>query len=166
MPQENTPELFAMMRYLHRLSKAIKNGAKMAIDGCPKCHFMMLKAVLINIEERGQDGTIYVSDLAAGVRQPLPAVSRALRQLEQDGLIERITDPNDRRKTLVRATEKGLAASRQCETALNNYFAGVMQHLTPQQRAQFHELKDVLLDAVTAENAELQSNSKGDNQDG
>ena len=96
----------------------------------------------------------------------MPAVSRALRQLEQDGLIERITDPNDRRKTLVRATEKGLAASRQCETALNHYFAGVMQHLTPQQRVQFHELKDALLDAVTAENAEQQSILKGDNQDG
>ena len=93
-------------------------------------------------------------------------VREALRQLEQDGLIERITDPNDRRKTLVRATEKGLAASRQCETALNNYFAGVMQHLTPQQRVQFHELKDALLDAVTAENAEQQSILKGDNQDG
>ena len=93
-------------------------------------------------------------------------VREALRQLEQDGLIERITDPNDRRKTLVRATEKGLAASRQCETALNSYFAGVMQHLTPQQRVQFHELKDALLDAVIAENAEQQSILKGDNQDG
>ena len=39
----------------------------------------------MTIEEHGQNGTIYVSDLAAAVKQPLPAVSRALRQLEQDG---------------------------------------------------------------------------------
>ena len=166
MPQENAPDLAAVMHDLQRLRSGIKRGTKTALDGCPKCHFMMLEGVLANIEQHGKDGSIYVSDLAAAIRQPMPAVSRALRQLEQDGLIERITDPNDRRKTLVRATEKGLAASRQCETALNNYFAGVMQHLTPQQRVQFHELKDALLDAVTAENAEQQSILKGDNQDG
>ena len=134
MPKENAPELFGLFHYLHQLSCEAKRGMKASLKECPRCHFMMLEGVLANIEQHGKDGSIYVSDLAAGVRQPLPAVSRALRQLEQDGLIERITDPNDRRKTLVRATEKGLAASRQCETALNNYFAGVMQHLTPQQR--------------------------------
>ena len=80
----------------------------------------------MTIEEHGQNGSIYVSDLAAAVKQPLPAVSRALRQLEQDGLIERITDPNDRRKTLVRPTEKGLDASRQVEAAISRYFERVM----------------------------------------
>lgn len=107
MPQKSAPELFAVVHYLHRLSTEGKRGAKMALESCPKCHFIMLEGVLMTIEEHGQNGTIYVSDLAAAVKQPLPAVSRALRQLEQDGLIERITDPNDRRKTLVRPTERG-----------------------------------------------------------
>ena len=89
-----------------------------------------------------------------------------LRQLEQDGLIERITDPNDRRKTLVHVTEKGLASSRQCELALSGYFDRVARRLTPQQLTQLQELKDVLLDAVMAENAEFQTKSKGDNQNG
>ena len=97
MPQKSAPELFAVVHYLHRLSTEGKRGAKMALESCPKCHFIMLEGVLMTIEEHGQNGTIYVSDLAAAVKQPLPAVSRALRQLEQDGLIERITDPNDRR---------------------------------------------------------------------
>ena len=96
MPQKSAPELFAVVHYLHRLSTEGKRGAKMALESCPKCHFIMLEGVLMTIEEHGQNGTIYVSDLAAAVKQPLPAVSRALRQLEQDGLIERITDPNDR----------------------------------------------------------------------
>ena len=38
--------------------------------------------------------------------------------------------------------------------------------LTPQQLAHLQELKDVLLDAVMAENAEFQTKSKGDNQNG
>ena len=166
MPQKNAPELFGLFHYLHRLSSEAKRGMKASMDGCPKCHFMMLEATLMTIEEYGQDGAIYVSDLAAAIKQPLPAVSRGLRQLEQDGLIERITDPNDRRKTLVRATEKGLDSSRQCEEALRGYFAGVVRHLTPEQWHQLFELKDVLLDAVTAENAELQTKQKGDNQNG
>ena len=84
MPQKSAPELFALVHYLHRLSTEGKRGAKMALESCPKCHFIMLEGVLMTIEEHGQNGSIYVSDLAAAVKQPLPAVSRALRQLEQD----------------------------------------------------------------------------------
>ena len=136
MPQKSAPELFALVHYLHRLSTEGKHGAKMALESCPKCHFIMLEGVLMTIEEHGQNGTIYVSDLAAAVKQPLPAVSRALRQLEQDGLIERITDPNDRRKTLVRPTEKGLDASRQVETAISRYFERVICRIPEEQREQ------------------------------
>lgn len=166
MPQENAPGLFAIMHYMHRLSTEIKRGTKTAIDGCPKCHFMMLEAVLINIEEHGANGSIYVSDLAAAVKQPLPAISRALRQLEQDGLIERITDPNDRRKTLVQATEKGVNASRQCEDAITGYFGRVLARIPEEQREQIFALKDVMLTAVEAENAEQQAKLKGDNENG
>ena len=162
MPQENAPELYGLFHDLHRLSRGAKHGMKLSLERCPKCHFMMLEATLMNIEAHGQNGSIYVSDLATAIKQPLPAISRGLRQLEQEGLIERITDPNDRRKTMVRATEKGLASSRQCEEALSDYFARVVRHLTPEQRAQLFELKDALLDAVESENAE-QIKLKGDN---
>ena len=113
-----------------------------------------------------KDVTIYVSDLAAAVKQPLPAVSRALRQLEQDGLIERITDPNDRRKTLVRPTEKGLDASRQVETAISRYFERVIRRIPEEQREQLFSLTGVLLEAVEAENAEQQAKLKGENENG
>lgn len=166
MPKENAPELFGLFHYIHQLSDETKRGMKTSLEECPRCHFVMLEGVLTNIEQHGTDGNIYVSDLAAAVRQPMPAVSRWLRQLEQDGLIERITDPNDRRKTLVHVTEKGLASSRQCELALSGYFDRVARRLTPQQLTQLQELKDVLLDAVMAENAEFQTKSKGDNQNG
>ena len=82
------------------------------------------------------------------------ALSRQLRQLEQDGLIERITDPNDRRKTLVRPTEKGLDASRQVETAISRYFERVICRIPEEQREQLFSLTGVLLEAVEAENAE------------
>lgn len=166
MPQEDAPELFGLFHYLHRLTRESKRGMRTALEGCPKCHFVMLEATLMNIAVHGRDGNIYVSDLAAAIRQPMPAVSRGLRTLEQEGLIERVTDVNDRRKTMVRATPKGLDASRQCEEALSAYFTGVIRRLTPEQHAQLLELKDALLDAVEAENAEQQEKLKGDNQNG
>ena len=137
MPQKSAPELFAVVHYLHRLSTEGKRGAKMALESCPKCHFIMLEGVLMTIEEHGQNGSIYVSDLAAAVKQPLPAVSRALRQLEQDGLIERITDPNDRRKTLVRITPEGEQARLAGEQAISGYFSRVMARLTPEELEDF-----------------------------
>lgn len=165
MPQKSAPELFAIFHYLQRLTGEAKRGMKVALDGCPKCHFMTLEATLMTIEEHGTDGAIYVSDLAAAVKQPLPAISRALRQLEQEGLIERITDPKDRRKTLVRATEKGVQSSRQCEAALTDYFERVMARIPEEQQKLFFSMHGVLLEAVEAENAEQQK-MKGDNKNG
>ena len=162
MPQKSAPELFAVVHYLHRLSTEGKRGAKMALESCPKFHFIMLEGVLMTIEEHGQNGTIYVSDLAAAVKQPLPAVSRALRQLEQDGLIERITDPNDRRKTLVRITPKGYELCHQCEQALRDYFASVLARLEPEQVAQMDALRGALMDAILAENAARNIDPKGE----
>lgn len=166
MPKENAPELFGLFHYIHQLSDEAKRGMKASLEECPRCHFVMLEGVLANIEQHGTDGSIYVSDLAAAVRQPMPAVSRWLRQLEQDGLIERITDPNDRRKTLVRITPQGRAASAAGEEALVRYFSGIAHRLTPEQRQQFFELKDILLAAIEAENAEQNQKLKGDNQNG
>ena len=166
MPKENAPELFGLFHYFHQLSDEAKRGMKASLEECPRCHFVMLEGVLANIEQHGTDGSIYVSDLAAAVRQPMPAVSRGLRTLEQEGLIERITDPNDRRKTLVRITPQGRAASAAGEEALVRYFSGIAHRLTPEQRQQFFELKDILLAAIEAENAEQNQRLKGDNQNG
>lgn len=159
-------DLAGLFHYIFRLHDETKRGMSAALSSCPKCHFAMLETLSTLIAKHGHEGTIYVSQLAEASRQAMPVISRGLRTLEQEGLIERITDPNDRRKTLVHVTEKGLASSRQCELALSGYFDRVARRLTPQQLTQLQELKDVLLDAVMAENAEFQTKSKGDNQNG
>lgn len=142
-----------LCHFLGRLSKASKAGMKAALADSPKCHFHMLEALLHTIHCHGQDGAISVSDLAREVHQPLPAISRGLRQLEADGLIARETAPDDRRKTLVRVMPKGCEACRQCEDALSDYFACVMARLEPEQVAQLNALRDALMDAILAENA-------------
>ena len=164
MPAETEEALNfqGLCHFLGRLSKASKAGMKAALADSPKCHFPMLEALLHAIRSRGQDGAISVSDLAHEVHQPLPAISRGLRQMETDGLIARETAPEDRRKTLVRITPAGYAACQQCEDALSDYFACVMARLEPQQVAQLNALRGALMDAVLAENAARMTKPKGE----
>lgn len=99
---------------------------------------------------------------AREAHQPLPAISRSLRQLEQDGLVLREADPADRRKTLVRITPEGYAACARCEDALSDYFACVMARLTPEQVQQMNTLRGALMDAILAENASREAkNNEG-----
>ena len=162
MSEESTLRFRGLCRYIHRLSKASKAGMKAALADCPKCHFPMLEGLSHTISTRGQDGAVYVSDFAREAHQPLPAVSRSLRQLEQDGLVLREADPADRRKTLVRITPEGYTACARCEDALSDYFACVMARLTPEQVQQMNALRGALMDAILAENASREAkNNEG-----
>ncbi len=154
MSDPQIPDLHGVFRFVSRLHTMSRRGMRCALADCPKCHFGMLENLHILIEQRGTDGAIYVSEVARAMRQPMPAISRGLRIMEQDGSIVRETDPNDRRKTLVRITPQGEQARRQNEQALNDYFARIMARLTPEQLSQMNALRNVLLDAIEAENEE------------
>ena len=160
---EEALSFHGICHYIGRLSKASKAGMRAALSGSPKCHFAWLEALLHAIRSCGQDGAISVSDLAREVHQPLPAISRGLRQMESDGLIARETAPEDRRKTLVRITPKGYEACQQCEDALSDYFTSVMARLEPEQVAQLNALRGALMDAILAENA-ARTKPKGENE--
>ena len=162
MSEESTLSFRGLCRYIHRLSKASKAGMKAALADCPKCHFPMLEGLLGCIRLHGQDGAVYISDLVQELHQPLPAISRTVRQMEQDGLVERFADPADRRKTLVRITPAGERARKANEQAMNDYFARIMARLTPDQLAQANAVKDALLAAIEAENAAMKTDLKGE----
>lgn len=151
-----------LCHFLARLSKAAKAGMKAALDDSPKCHFPMLEGIIHAINVHGQNGAISVSDLAGELHQTPPAISRALRLMETDGLLIRETASDDRRKTLVRITPKGYDACQQCEDALSDYFTRVMARLEPEQVAQLNALRGALMDAILAENASREAkNNEG-----
>ena len=161
MPGSEIPNLHGVFRFVSRLHTLAKRGMRGALADCPKCHFGMLENLHIIIQQHGVDGAVYVSDVARAVRQPMPAISRGLRTMERDGSIVRETDPNDRRKTLVRITPQGYEACRQCEEALSNYFSCVIARLEPEQMAQMQALQGALMDAILAENAARDQEPEG-----
>ena len=52
-------------------------------------------------------GPIRVGDLAAAEQVSPPTISRMVREMEAEGLVERVHDPEDRRLQLIRATLSG-----------------------------------------------------------
>lgn len=58
--------------------------------------------------ERG--GPVRASDLADAIELDLSTVSRRVTELEEAGLISRTRDPDDRRASLLEATDEGRAA--------------------------------------------------------
>ncbi|WP_455499950.1 MarR family winged helix-turn-helix transcriptional regulator [Gemmiger sp.] len=162
MSTPEIPDWHGVFRFVARLHTLSKRGMRAALAKEPKCRFGMLQQLHTLIEQHGQDGAIYVSTIARQVHQPMPAVSRGLRQMEQDGHIVRETDPRDRRKTLVRITPEGEAVRLANEQAMNAYFARIMARLTPEELAQANAVKDALLEAIEAENAAMEQHLKGE----
>ena len=74
---------------------------------------------------------------------------------EQDGLAQRQTDPNDRRRTLVRITPKGEESRLICESRLNDYITGIMDDLGEEFCQQFAKDAETLLQAIERQNEKL-----------
>lgn len=151
LEQNNTIRLDALMRLVGQLRQVSRRGVRTALSRAPKCRFGMLERLHHTIQAHGEQDAIYVSELARAVKQPLPAISRGLRLLEQDDMVQRTTDPADRRKTLVRLTPEGEQTLQACEKELNAYFARVMARIEPEKLAQMLELQQLLIDALEAE---------------
>ncbi len=52
-------------------------------------------------------GPITISDLAAAEQVRRPTISRLVKELEQEGLVRRMTDPSDERMQWISATARG-----------------------------------------------------------
>ena len=98
---------------LHRLVLSCRS---LPTGGLPMGEFLMLQLIGRQLERKPDAPGVYVSQLTQCSYVSPPAVSRTLRRLEGKGLVQRRTDPKDRRTAYVVLTEEGqalLTASRQ-----------------------------------------------------
>jgi DNA-binding MarR family transcriptional regulator len=80
------------------------------------------------LELRGADGgCLRMQDLGMRVVLSRTRVSRLVTELEDAGLVTRITDPDDGRATLATITDDGRAAFRRAAPV---YLAGIEEHFT------------------------------------
>ena len=116
-------ELFEL---LWQMRKTMHSAMQQVEIRCPQGQFFMLERLHYAIQQRDAGDAIPVSALAEQTRTLPAAVSRSLRQLEDAGLAERVPDPADHRRALVRLTPAGLALRRQVEDGLREYMRRVV----------------------------------------
>ena len=109
-----------------RIWKTSTEGFRGVFADCPPCHFELLFKTCLSMNKLEKDGTAYVSDLAKEMRLLPSALSRDLRTLENEKLVERYADPEDRRRMIVRLTDFGSTVFEEYETALLSYLRCVL----------------------------------------
>ena len=83
--------------------------------------------ILVQLTENG--GLLRLRELVNLVLLSQPGLSRKVARLEEEGLVERLPDPNDGRGVLVRMTKQGRAALRSAAVV---HIAGIEREFTSQ----------------------------------
>jgi len=91
-----------------------------------------------------REGERTVGQLAIAERVQPPSMTRTVRCLEEDGLVERFPHPTDGRQVLVRLSDRGrelLAAERRRRDA---WLACRLRELTPEERTALRQAAPIL----------------------
>ena len=132
--------------------KTSTEGFRGVFADCPPCHFELLFRTCLSMNKLEKDGTAYVSDLAKEMRILPSALSRDLRTLENEKLVERYADPEDRRRMIVRITDFGSSVFEEYETALLSYLRCVLARFGEEKFRRLLELQKDLLCSFEEEN--------------
>ena len=74
-----------------------------------------------------------------------PSLSGVLTRMERDGLIERQRDPSDQRRTVVRATPKGLARVNTLSQTIEAHYLWMEKNLGKAKLQQLYSLLDEVI---------------------
>ncbi len=81
-----------------------------------------------------------VSEISKRLHVTSPSVTQLLKGLEANGLIERRTDPADRRSVGITLTEKGYAVTQQAMNTFTESIIGLIEYLGEDESNQLAEL--------------------------
>lgn len=93
------------------------------------------------------DGGMRQNKLAEAFRVSPSTLSEMLNRLESDGLITRVTDPADRRATLLTLTADGTKRSEEIKQESRARFAALFRNLSEDEKTQLISLLHKVADA-------------------
>lgn len=134
-------ELFRSMHQFRKLNV----GAM--LPGITKQEFITMGVIL----NKGKDGKITISELAAKAQVLPSAISRTLRGLEEKGYVVRTINQKDRRNTYVELTAKGEETARQSKQTMHDYGVAVMSQLNEQDMERLIQYMDNIYDIAEKE---------------
>src|SRR4051812_33269733 len=100
-----------------------------------------LMAALTSIDVHGP---LAPSELAELERVRRPTATRAIARLEEEGLVERTTDPRDGRVSIVSASPAGRTLMRRLRGRKNAYLARRLRGLSADELATLEQASDIL----------------------
>jgi DNA-binding MarR family transcriptional regulator len=98
-------------------------------------------AALATIERHGP---LTPSELATRERVQRPTVTRVLGRLEEDGLVERAVDPDDRRCSLLSVSPAGRVLLENARTRKDLYLVTRLESLDAEDRAALDRAAEIL----------------------
>jgi DNA-binding MarR family transcriptional regulator len=151
-------QLFRLVRTTANLYEAVTHQALSAsmLSG-PRWHLLIR---LLVQEERNHGAGLSPTHLSHCLNVSRNTVSALLRGLEEQGLIERTLDPDDRRVFWIRLSEEGRALVRSSAPQHLAFLNRLVAGLLPAEQAQLIELLDKLYRSVAA-NGEGQGAGRG-----
>lgn len=130
-----------------RVSEVARRGMEEALKDGPECKFPVIEKIYCLMKHCGKNGELAVSDLVEFTGLSPQAVSRMLRGLEAEGLIERKSSPDDHRRILIRITEAGEEKRLACQTIVVQYLEDVIEEFGTDNLKKINELNFQLLRA-------------------
>lgn len=98
--------------------------------------------VLMCIKHSAKHGSLEmkVSDISKLLRVTSPTVTQLIKGMEEKGLVERNSDPLDRRAVRIKLTTKGEKVAKKAEQAFKASLQGLVEFLGEEQSIQLAEL--------------------------
>lgn len=100
------------------------------------------------IVEIGRTGSISLIDLSEALNLDNSTMSRTVNNLVVAGLVERQTDPKDRRYVTIHLTGKGKEVFDTIEGSMQAYFKKIYEGIPEEKRAQVLDSLKILLEAI------------------
>jgi DNA-binding MarR family transcriptional regulator len=87
-------------------------------------------------------------DIANRLGQTEASISRQIKLMHEDGLLQTTIIPSNKREHITTLTSKGAKCADKAKQVLNRYYAPMLERLNEQERQQFMHTLNVLHDEV------------------
>ncbi|MET7277838.1 MarR family transcriptional regulator [Kribbella sp. NPDC005582] len=143
-------DLLDVLPRLTQLSAAISRGqlAQRATDATGLNLDRPGMTILVTLANAG--GPLRIGEIADRMQVAGPHITRQVQALEQRGLVQRVTDPHDKRASLIEPTPTGAEAATTYLTTVLGFFREVVAEWPAQDRADLGRLLGKLADDITA----------------
>ncbi|RJS62573.1 MarR family transcriptional regulator [Bacillus sp. PK3_68] len=120
---------------VHRVTHELTKNAKS--DSITPVQYTILEHITVN-------QPVTPSEMSECMHVSMPNMSRELKKLSEKNLIERLTDPKDRRKQYVRLSKKGKTMMDDAFSLIESNFLSRVQHASKEDLEDIDRALDVL----------------------